>query len=87
MPSVRSDVVVNTGPVLALAAAGYLHVLRDLFNDVIAERKHLEREMATRVLDALDPRPALIRTATWDVLAEPGSAAMLTDCGSLPPKQ
>ena len=34
MPSVRSDIVVNTGPVLALAAAGYLHVLRDLFNGV-----------------------------------------------------
>jgi hypothetical protein len=34
MPSVRSDVVINTGPVLALAAAGYLHVLRDLLNDV-----------------------------------------------------
>jgi predicted nucleic acid-binding protein len=34
MPSVRSDVVVNTGPVLALSAAGYLHVLRDLFTRV-----------------------------------------------------
>src|SRR5579859_4414191 len=34
MPSVRSDVVSNTGPVLALAAAGYLHVLRDLFTKV-----------------------------------------------------
>ena len=34
MPSVRSDVVINTGPVLALAAAGYLHVLRDLFTKV-----------------------------------------------------
>ena len=34
MPSVRSDVVVNTGPVLALAAAGYLHILRDLFTQV-----------------------------------------------------
>ena len=34
MLSVRSDVVVNTGPVLALAAAGYLNVLRDLFTQV-----------------------------------------------------
>ena len=41
-----------------------------------------------RVLDALDPSPALIKTATWDVVAwNRAAAAMLTDYGSLPPEQ
>jgi len=41
-----------------------------------------------RVLDALDPSPALIRTATWDVLAwNRSSTAMLGDYGALPPEQ
>src|SRR6202161_1243344 len=41
-----------------------------------------------RVLDALQPSPALIRTATWDVVAwNRASTVMLTDYGSLPPKQ
>ena len=41
-----------------------------------------------RVLDALDPSPALIRTAIWDVVAwNRGATAMLTDFGSLPPEQ
>src|ERR1700761_1254546 len=41
-----------------------------------------------RVLDALEPSPALIRTATWDVVAwNRGASAMLTDYGSLPPDQ
>jgi transcriptional regulator with XRE-family HTH domain len=41
-----------------------------------------------RVLDALNPVPALIRTATWDVVAwNPAAAVMLMDYGSLPPKQ
>jgi transcriptional regulator with XRE-family HTH domain len=41
-----------------------------------------------RVLDALDPSPALIRTATWDVVAwNRAAAVMLTDYGSLPPGQ
>jgi transcriptional regulator with XRE-family HTH domain len=40
-----------------------------------------------RVLDALDPTPALIRTATWDVLAwNRGSAVMLADYGAMPPE-
>jgi len=39
-----------------------------------------------RVLDALDPCPALIRTAIWDVVAwNRASAVMLIDYGSLPP--
>jgi len=41
-----------------------------------------------RVLDALNPSPALIRTATWDVLAwNRASTAMLMDYESLPPEQ
>jgi transcriptional regulator with XRE-family HTH domain len=41
-----------------------------------------------RVLDALDPSPALIRTATWDVVAwNRAATAMLGDYGSLAPEQ
>jgi transcriptional regulator with XRE-family HTH domain len=41
-----------------------------------------------RVLDALDPSPALLRTATWDVVAwNRAATAMLMDYGSLPPEQ
>jgi transcriptional regulator with XRE-family HTH domain len=41
-----------------------------------------------RVLDALEPCPALIRTATWDVVAwNRAATVMLTDYGSLPPEQ
>jgi transcriptional regulator with XRE-family HTH domain len=41
-----------------------------------------------RVLDALEPSPALIRTATWDVVAwNRAASAVLTDYGSLPPEQ
>ena len=41
-----------------------------------------------RVLDALEPSPALIRTATWDVVAWNRAATVfLTDYGSLPAKQ
>jgi transcriptional regulator with XRE-family HTH domain len=41
-----------------------------------------------RVLDALDPTPALIRTATWDVVAwNRAATVMLIDYGSLPPGQ
>jgi transcriptional regulator with XRE-family HTH domain len=41
-----------------------------------------------RVLDALQPSPALIRTATWDVVAwNRAATVMLTDYGSLPPQQ
>jgi hypothetical protein len=38
-----------------------------------------------RVLDALEPSPALIRTATWDVLAwNRGMPVIMTDYGALP---
>jgi transcriptional regulator with XRE-family HTH domain len=41
-----------------------------------------------RVLDALDPSPAIIRTATWDVVAwNRAATAMLMDYGALPPEQ
>jgi transcriptional regulator with XRE-family HTH domain len=41
-----------------------------------------------RVLDALDPNPAVIRTAIWDVVAwNRAATVMLIDYGSLPPKQ
>src|SRR5271167_2638841 len=41
-----------------------------------------------RVLDALDPSPALIRTATWDVVAwNRAATVMLMDYGSLPPEK
>jgi len=39
-----------------------------------------------RVLDALDPSPAVIRTATWDVVAwNRAATVMLMDYGALPP--
>jgi transcriptional regulator with XRE-family HTH domain len=41
-----------------------------------------------RVLDALDPIPAVIRTATWDVVGwNRAATVMLMDYGSLPPEQ
>ena len=41
-----------------------------------------------RVLDALEFSPALVRTATWDVVAwNRAAAVVLTDYGALPPDQ
>ncbi len=41
-----------------------------------------------RVLDALSPVPAVIRTAIWDVVAwNQAATVMLTDYGSLPPER
>ena len=41
-----------------------------------------------RVLDALDPCPALIRTAIWNVVAwNKGAIALLTDYGAMPPEK
>jgi transcriptional regulator with XRE-family HTH domain len=41
-----------------------------------------------RVLDALEPSPALIRTAIWNVVAwNRAATVMLTDYGALPPDQ
>src|SRR3569833_203677 len=40
-----------------------------------------------RVLDALEPSPALIRTALWDIVAwNRAATVMLTDYGAMPPK-
>ena len=40
------------------------------------------------MLDALDPTPAIIRTAIWDVVAwNRAATVMLMDYGSLPPEQ
>jgi transcriptional regulator with XRE-family HTH domain len=41
-----------------------------------------------RVLDALEVSPALVKTATWDIVAwNRAAAVVLTDYGSLPPEQ
>src|ERR1700683_569072 len=41
-----------------------------------------------RVLNALDPSPAVIRTAIWDVVAwDRAATVMLMDYGSMPPEQ
>ncbi|EHM02657.1 hypothetical protein HMPREF9946_00926 [Acetobacteraceae bacterium AT-5844] len=41
-----------------------------------------------RVLDALDPSPALVKTAIWDVVAwNRAASVVLTDYGALPPEQ
>src|ERR1700744_6442635 len=41
-----------------------------------------------RVIDALEPSPALIRTAIWDVVAwNRAASVMLVDYGSLPPEK
>jgi transcriptional regulator with XRE-family HTH domain len=41
-----------------------------------------------RVLDALHPSPALLRTATWDVVAwNRAATVLLMDYGSVPPEQ
>jgi transcriptional regulator with XRE-family HTH domain len=41
-----------------------------------------------RVLDAMDASPAIVRTATWDVVAwNCAAAAVLTDYEALPPKE
>jgi transcriptional regulator with XRE-family HTH domain len=41
-----------------------------------------------RVLHALEPSPALVRTATWDIVAwNRAATVMLADYGSIPPKE
>jgi hypothetical protein len=41
-----------------------------------------------RVLDALQPSPAIIRTTTWYVMAwNPAATVLLMDYGSLPPEE
>jgi transcriptional regulator with XRE-family HTH domain len=55
------------------------------------ERRYRPEEGVTprlqRVLDALDPTPAMIRTATWDVVAwNRGATVLLTDFGAVGPE-
>jgi transcriptional regulator with XRE-family HTH domain len=66
---------------LFLLGLGRLPEVRYQRNDSVTPRLQ-------RVLDALNPSPALIRTATWDVVAwNTAAAALLTDYGSLLPEQ
>jgi transcriptional regulator with XRE-family HTH domain len=66
---------------LFLLGLGRMPEARYLKNDGVTPRLQ-------RVLDALDPTPALIRTAIWDVLAwNRAATAMLIDYGSLPPEK
>jgi len=56
------------------------------------EARYQENEGVTprlqRVLDALDPSPAFIRTATWNVVAwNRAATVMLGDYGALPPQE
>src|ERR1700740_3201806 len=52
------------------------------------QRKEGVTPRLQRVLDALEPSPALIRTAIWDVAAwNRAATVMLTDYGSLPPEK
>lgn len=56
------------------------------------EVRYRKREGVTprlqRVLDALGPCPAIMRTATWDVVAwNRAATVMLVDYGALPPEQ
>jgi len=58
----------------------------------LPEVRYENREGVTprlqRVLDALEPSPALIRTATWDVVAwNQAATVMLTDYESMPAEQ
>jgi transcriptional regulator with XRE-family HTH domain len=56
--------------------------------DVRYQRSEGVTPRLQRVLDALEPCPALIRTATWDVVAwNRAATVMLTDYGALPPEQ
>ncbi len=66
---------------LFLLGLGRLPEVRYQKNDGVTTRLQ-------RVLDALEPSPALIRSATWDVVAwNQAATVMLTDYGALPPEQ
>jgi transcriptional regulator with XRE-family HTH domain len=58
----------------------------------LPEARYRARDSVTprlqRVLDALDPTPAIIRSAVWDVVAwNRAATVMLMDYGSLPPEK
>jgi transcriptional regulator with XRE-family HTH domain len=66
---------------LFLLGLGHPPEARYKKNDAITPRLQ-------RVLDALDPVPAMIRTALWDVLAwNKAASVMLIDYASLPPNE
>jgi transcriptional regulator with XRE-family HTH domain len=66
---------------LFLLALGRLPEVRYRKNEGVTPRLQ-------RVLDALDPSPAIIRSATWDVVAwNRAATAMLMDYGALPPER
>src|SRR6516164_2827479 len=66
---------------LFLVALGRPPEARYRKNDAVTPRLQ-------RVLDALDPSPAIIRTAIWDVVGwNRAATVMLMDYGSLPPEQ
>jgi transcriptional regulator with XRE-family HTH domain len=55
--------------------------------EVRYQRKEGVTPRLQRVLDVLDPTPALIRTAIWDVVAwNQASTVLLKDYGALPPE-
>jgi predicted nucleic acid-binding protein len=61
MPA-RRDLVINTGPVLALAAAGHLGVLRELFGKIIVPHEVVQEiEAGGRTQFARDE----FRAASW----------------------
>lgn len=56
------------------------------------EARYQQRDAVTprlqRVLDCLNPRPAFIRTATWDIVAwNRAATALLVDYGAMPPEE
>ncbi len=56
--------------------------------DVRYEKDQCIEARLQRILDALSPAPALIKTATWDVVAwNAAAAAVFVDYGSFPPEQ
>jgi predicted nucleic acid-binding protein len=56
-----SDLVINTGPVLALAAAGYLQILRELFAKVTVPYEVVQEIEAGRTQFAREE----FRAASW----------------------
>ncbi len=73
----QSDLVINTGPVLALAAAGHLQILRDLFPKVTVPYEVVqETEAGGRTQFAREE----FRAASW-LDKRSGMSGMLAHCG------
>jgi transcriptional regulator with XRE-family HTH domain len=86
-----ADVLDRIGGALMLTDAEREHLFRLGLGRPPEAREHRTEGVTPRrprVLDALQPNPALIRTVTWDVVAwNQAATVMLTDYGSLPPEQ